>query len=89
MGHGIRHKNKKQQNPKRPRDDRPDGGYKDIVRENPWLETFYRSQEGLCPPQEFDEMIRFMKSDLPASFRITGTILIRFRHRPRYGAEDP
>ena len=73
MGRGIRHKQKKQQNPHRKRDDRLQGGYKDIVRENEWLEAFYRSQEGLCPPQEFDEMIRYMKCDLPASFRITGT----------------
>ena len=69
MGHGIRHKKKQQNNP---RDTRPDGGYKDIVRENDWFEAFYRSQEGLCPPNEFNEMITFMKRDLPASFRITG-----------------
>ena len=71
MGHGIRHKKKNQQN--NARDTRPDGGYKDIVRENDWFEAFYRSQEGLCPPHEFNEMIAFMKRDLPASFRITGT----------------
>ena len=76
MGHGIRHK-KKKQNPNGGRDDRDQQrqqrGYKDIIRENDWLEKFYRSQEGLCPPEEFTEMIKFMKSDLPASFRITGT----------------
>ena len=71
MGHGIRHKKKKQQN--NARDPRPDGGYKDIVRKNDWFEAFYRSQDGLCPPDEFNEMISFMKRDLPASFRITGT----------------
>ena len=71
MGHGIRHKKNKQQN--NARGPRPDGGYKDIVRENDWFEAFYRSQEGLCPPHEFNEMITVMKRDLPASFRITGT----------------
>ena len=35
MGHGIRHKKKKQQHSAR--GTRPDGGYKDIVRENDWL----------------------------------------------------
>ena len=71
MGHGIRHK-KRRDNPRK-RDDRDQkGGYKDIVRENDWLEKFYRSHEGLCPPEEFDEMIKYMKEDLPASFRITG-----------------
>ena len=71
MGHGIRHK-KKKNNPNGGRDDRDQRGYKDIIRENDWLENFYRCQEGLCPPEEFSEMIKVMKSDLPASFRITG-----------------
>jgi len=71
MGRGIRHK-KKGQNGNGGRDDRGQRGYKDIVRENEWLENFYRSQSNLCPTEEFDEMIRVLKSDLPASFRITG-----------------
>ena len=79
MGHGIRHK-KKKLNPNGGRDDRDQRGYKDIIRENEWLENFYRSQEGLCPPEEFSEMIQIMKSDLPASFRITGTF--RFKADP-------
>ena len=72
MGRGIRHK-KKGENGNGGRDDRGQRGYKDIVRENEWLENFYRSQSNLCPTDEFDEMIRVLKTDLPASFRITGT----------------
>jgi len=70
MGRSIRHK-KKGQNPKAGRDDRDQRGYKDIVRENEWMESFYRAQD-ICPAEEFDEMIKVLKTDLPASFRITG-----------------
>ena len=76
MGRSIRHK-KKSQNPNGGRDDRGQRGYKDIVRENEWLENFYRSQDGLCPPEEFNEMIGCLKTDLPASFRITGTFRLK------------
>jgi len=55
-------------NPKRAQQ----GAYKDIVRENPRFDAFYKAQEGLCPPEEFDQMLASMKTDLPASFRITG-----------------
>ena len=59
-------------NPKKPRTFDPKAGYKDIVRENEAFETFYKAQTGLCPPEEFDEMIKKLKTDLPASFRVTG-----------------
>ena len=48
-------------------------GFKDIVRENALFEKFYSAQPGLCPPGEFQHMMETLKTDLPASFRITGT----------------
>ena len=47
-------------------------GYKDIVRENKLFEEFYKSQ-GICPEDQWEEMMRVLRTDLPASFRITGT----------------
>ena len=47
-------------------------GYKDIVRENKLFEDFYKAQ-GICPDDQWDEMMLVLKTDLPASFRITGT----------------
>ena len=83
MGHGIRHKKRKDNPRKRDDRDQRGSGYKDIIRENEWLETFYRSQDGLCPPEEFNEMIKFMKEDLPASFRITGIKVLTSTKDPR------
>ena len=48
------------------------GAYKDIVKENSAFEEFYRSQEGLCPEEEFDQMFDCLREGLPASFRVTG-----------------
>ena len=50
----------------------PTKGYSAIVRENSAFESFYKAQDGLCPPEEFDEMISSLRKDLPASFRVTG-----------------
>jgi len=47
-------------------------GFKDIVRVNPMFEKFYRAQK-FCSDEEFDKMMEVLKTDLPASFRITGT----------------
>ena len=33
---------------------------------------FCLAQDGMCPPEEFDQMISALKKDLPASFRVTG-----------------
>jgi len=46
-------------------------GYKDIVRENKKFEEFYKAQQ-ICPDEEFNDMIKALQLDLPASFRITG-----------------
>ena len=59
-------------NPKKTREQYPKGGYKDIVRENEAFESFYKSQEGMCSPEEFDKMFACLKTDLPASLRVTG-----------------
>jgi tRNA (cytosine34-C5)-methyltransferase len=69
MGGIRKHKHRK---PKQDRDQYPPGGYKDIVRENAAFETFYKAQDGLCPKGEFEQMIKSFKTDLPASFRVTG-----------------
>jgi len=45
-------------------------GYKDITRSNILFEKFYR-QQGICPDDEYDQMMECLKQDLPASFRIT------------------
>ena len=46
--------------------------FKDIVRENEAFEKYYKAQDGMCPPEEFDDMMAAFKRDLPASFRVTG-----------------
>jgi len=46
-------------------------GYKDIVRENDAFLAYYKEQ-GICPPDQFDDMIKALQQDLPASFRVTG-----------------
>lgn len=77
MGRGIRHsKNRKNQNKDRPKRDRDSngqqGGYKELVRANPLFESFYKAQVEVCPPEEYDQMIEYLRRDLPASFRVTG-----------------
>ena len=47
-------------------------GFKDIVRENALFEKYYRAQN-FCSDEDFDKMLEVFKTDLPASFRITGT----------------
>ncbi len=69
MGGIRKHKNR---NPKKDREQFPKGGYKDIIRENAALESFYSAQDGLCPKEEFADMMASLKTDLPASFRVTG-----------------
>merc|ERR1719312_684911 len=46
-------------------------GFKDIVRENALFDSFYRAQN-FCSDEDFDKMLEVFKTDLPASFRITG-----------------
>jgi len=46
-------------------------GYKDIVKENDMFVKYYKTQK-ICPESDFLTMIDTLKSDLPASFRITG-----------------
>jgi len=47
-------------------------GFKDIVRVNPMFEKFYKAQK-FCSDEEFEQTMEVLKTDLPASFRITGT----------------
>jgi len=47
-------------------------GFKDIERENPMFDKFYRAQK-FCSDEDFDKTMEVLKTDLPASFRITGT----------------
>ena len=47
-------------------------GFKDIVRENALFEKYYKAQQ-FCSVEEFGEMMSVLRTDLPASFRITGT----------------
>lgn len=45
--------------------------YKSIVKENESFENYYRHC-GICPADQWDEFLHAIKSDLPATFRITG-----------------
>lgn len=45
--------------------------YKEIVRENDAFVKYYRHL-GICPESEWDAFLHAIKSDLPATFRITG-----------------
>lgn len=45
--------------------------YKEIVRENDAFVKYYRHL-GICPEGEWDAFLHAIKSDLPATFRITG-----------------
>ena len=69
---GIRKFQKRNKKAKQDRQPFPKGGYKDIVRENAAFEAYYKAQIGMCPPEEFNDMIAAFKKDLPASFRVTG-----------------
>lgn len=46
--------------------------YQDIIRENEKFVEYYRKQN-ICNENEYDEFINSIKSDLPATFRITGS----------------
>ncbi|XP_076257747.1 tRNA (cytosine(34)-C(5))-methyltransferase Nsun2 [Rhynchophorus ferrugineus] len=46
--------------------------YNDIIRENEKFVKYYEIQ-GVCKKEEFDEFISVMKTDLPSTFRITGS----------------
>ncbi|XP_062563812.1 tRNA (cytosine(34)-C(5))-methyltransferase [Armigeres subalbatus] len=45
--------------------------YEDIVRQNDSFETYYKHQN-ICKPEEWDEFIAKLRSNLPVTFRITG-----------------
>lgn len=46
--------------------------YEDIVRANESFETYYKHQN-ICKPEEWDEFMGKMRSNLPVTFRITGS----------------
>ncbi|KAL3287618.1 hypothetical protein HHI36_002087 [Cryptolaemus montrouzieri] len=46
--------------------------YNDIIKENEKFIQYYKIQK-VCPDEEFDEFITCLKTDLPATFRITGS----------------
>jgi tRNA (cytosine34-C5)-methyltransferase len=46
--------------------------YMDIVKENEKFVKYYETQN-VCKSEEFDEFITSLKTDLPATFRITGS----------------
>ncbi|XP_044744391.1 tRNA (cytosine(34)-C(5))-methyltransferase [Coccinella septempunctata] len=46
--------------------------YNDIIKENDKFVTYYKTQK-VCKDEEFDTFIEYMKTDLPATFRITGS----------------
>lgn len=69
-------------------------GYKDILRENEAFEAFYKAQgeHGLYSDAgEFERMMASFKTDLPASFRITGfrsqAMVLRDLVKSRYMSE--
>lgn len=46
--------------------------YNDIIKENEKFISYYKTQK-VCKDEEFDTFITYMKTDLPATFRITGS----------------
>ncbi|KXJ79083.1 hypothetical protein RP20_CCG002462 [Aedes albopictus] len=46
--------------------------YDDIVRANESFETYYKHQN-ICKPEEWDEFMGKLRSNLPVTFRITGS----------------
>ncbi|CAB4062185.1 NSUN2 [Lepeophtheirus salmonis] len=69
MGRGIRRNKNKPKNAWRQDSGK---GWKDIVRDNPKFEEFYKEQ-GICSSEEeFQEMIEAFRKDLPTTFRVAG-----------------
>lgn len=46
--------------------------YADIVRENESFEAYYKHQN-ICKPEEWDDFMAKLRSNLPTTFRITGS----------------
>ncbi|KAK5648676.1 hypothetical protein RI129_003568 [Pyrocoelia pectoralis] len=70
MGRRNRHLKKRQNDailPKTPRK-----AYENIVKENEKFVKYYQTQN-ICKPEEWNDFICAIKSDLPATFRITGS----------------
>ncbi|CAH1965534.1 unnamed protein product [Acanthoscelides obtectus] len=61
--------NQNQQNGQDGKERKP---YNDIIRENEKFVSYYNKQ-GVCKSEEFDSFIATHKTDLPATFRITGS----------------
>lgn len=70
MGRRNRHLKKRHNDailPKTPRK-----AYENIVKENEKFVKYYQTQN-ICKPEEWNDFISAIKSDLPATFRITGS----------------
>ncbi|KAJ8928913.1 hypothetical protein NQ314_018450 [Rhamnusium bicolor] len=71
--HHFSHKNRgtnKQQTKQNKTDSRKP--YSDIIRENDNFVKYYQIQN-VCKKEEFEEFITSLKTDLPSTFRITGS----------------
>ncbi|XP_058450073.1 tRNA (cytosine(34)-C(5))-methyltransferase [Malaya genurostris] len=51
---------------------RRDKPYEGIIRENPCFEIYYKHQK-ICKSDEWDEFMNKLRSNLPTTFRITGS----------------
>ncbi|CAG9766447.1 unnamed protein product [Ceutorhynchus assimilis] len=69
FSHQRRNKDNGNAAPQEKEDRRP---YNDIIRENEKFIQYYKTQN-VCKPEEFDEFITALKSDLTSTFRITGS----------------
>ena len=47
-------------------------GATEYVRENEHFETYYKAQKICASDEEFEQLMRVLKTDLPSSFRING-----------------
>lgn len=70
MGRRNRQLKKKQNGAELPKT--PRKAYEFIVKENEKFVKYYQTQN-VCKPEEWDDFITSIKSDLPATFRITGS----------------
>lgn len=53
-------------------DPRVNQPYKAIVRENENFMKYYEHQK-ICKPEEWNELLKALRSDLPSTFRVTGS----------------
>lgn len=55
---------------RKPEQNNRTGEYRDLIRESAQFEKYYKHQK-VCPPEEWDQFMDALKSNLPTTFRVT------------------